>query len=396
MLAMDVDNFKAINDTRGHPFGDQVITRVAEVCQRRLRVTDVIARLGGDEFEVLLPGVGVAEAELVAWSLLEAVREQVPIDLLGEPRSVTASIGIATFDRNTSSDEEQLLREADIALYDAKDSGRNCVRLYSPAQDRQNRLHARLSWAERIRRALDEDRMVLHAQPIVSLNGCQVPWHELLLRMRDPGGELIPPATFIYIAERFDLAHRIDRWVLHEAVGLLARLQRGTPDARIGINLSATFITDPDLPDLVSAELESAGADGRGLCLEITETAAITNIDQARVLASQLSQLGCQLALDDFGSGFSSFFYLKYLTADYLKIDGEFVHNLAEDGTNQLVVRSLVDIARGLGKHTIAEHVEDRHTCELLRTYGVDYAQGFLIAKPKPLRDVDLALRQTV
>jgi diguanylate cyclase (GGDEF)-like protein/PAS domain S-box-containing protein len=390
VLALDLDHFKDVNDSLGHSLGDQVITEVGQICRRRLRSTDVAARLGGDEFAVLLPNLDADQAELVAVSLLEAIRSQDHLDLPGGPRRVTASVGIADLGESGQSSAEQLMGRADIALYDAKDAGRDCARLYDPARTRQQRMHARLSWAERIRQALDHDRLVLHAQPILSLTGDSSPWHELLLRMRGEDDELIPPGTFVYIAERFDLARRLDRWVLHEAVDLLAREQHAGRSIRLGVNLSATSVTDPGMPAAIADELGRAGVDGAGLRLEVTETAAITNIDQARHFAAEVTGLGCGLALDDFGSGFATFHYLKKLDFDFLKIDGEFIQNLAEDKANQLIVASAVQIARGLGKHTVAEFVEDARTLQLLRDIGVDYAQGFHIARPRPILEIDL------
>ena len=232
---------------------------------------------------------------------------------------------------------------------------------------------------------------MLHAQPILPLNGDTVPRHELLLRMVGDNGELISPGLFLSPAERMDLIGEIDRWVLCQAIRLLAEEQRAGHDIRLEVNISAKSVSDPDLADVIQRELEETGADGCGLCVEITETAAIVNLERAKRFAARLSELGCQFALDDFGAGFASFYYLKHLSFDYLKIDGEFVSGIARSHTDQLVVRSLVEIARGLGKRTIAEFVEDSESLELLREYGVDYAQGFYVGKPKPLAEVDLS-----
>jgi EAL domain-containing protein (putative c-di-GMP-specific phosphodiesterase class I) len=209
--------------------------------------------------------------------------------------------------------------------------------------------------------------------------------------MVDEHGELIPPGVFLYIAERIGLIGEIDRWVLRDAIGLLGREQRRGTDIRLEVNLSGISITDDDLPGVIADELEAAGADAHGLCIEVTETAAIVNVQQAKSFAAQLTELGCEFALDDFGAGFASFYYLKHLAFDYLKIDGEFIQNMVEDPTDRLVVQSLVNIANGLNKATIAEFVGDRETLELLRSYGVDYAQGFHVGKPKPLAETNLA-----
>ncbi len=390
VLAIDLDHFKYVNDTLGHSVGDELISRAGNIFRNRLRNTDVIARLGGDEFAVILPGADEQEALLVGENLLSALRDEGRLPTAaGHASRVTASIGIALLERQPLTSGE-LLVEADIAMYDAKEAGRDRVGVYDSAQDRQERMQARLTWADRIRDALEENRFVLHAQPILPLCGDQIPRHELLIRMRGEGDDLIPPGTFLYIGERFDLIQQIDRWVLGEAISLLAAEKQAGRDLHLEVNLSAKSVTDPTLAGFVAEQLEHAGIDGRGLCVEVTETAAIVNIDRAKRFAHRLAELGCEFALDDFGAGFASFYYLKHMVFDYVKIDGEFIHNLSESHVNQLVVRSVVDIARGLGKRTIAEFVGDRESFELLKRYGVDYAQGFYIATPQPLEALDL------
>ncbi len=252
-------------------------------------------------------------------------------------------------------------------MYDAKEAGRDCVAVYSATEGREGRMKARLTWADRIRRALEEDAFVLHAQPILSLKGDPVPRHELLLRMVGESGELIAPGVFLSIAERMDLIQEIDRWVLREASRLLGREQRAGRTVVLEVNVSAKSIGDPELPVVIANALQAAGADGAGLCLEVTETAAIVNVERAKRFAASVAELGCAVALDDFGAGFSSFYYLKHLPFDYLKIDGEFIQGICDGRTDQLVVNSLVEIAHGLGKYTIAEFVADGETLELLR-----------------------------
>jgi EAL domain-containing protein (putative c-di-GMP-specific phosphodiesterase class I) len=249
-----------------------------------------------------------------------------------------------------------------------------------------------MTWADRIRDALVDDAFVLYAQPVMSLGADPVPRSELLLRMMGEGGDVIPPASFLYIAERFDLIQEIDRWVVSHAIELLSEEQAAGREVVLCVNLSAKSVVDPALPAHIAGELRAHGADGRGLCFEVTETAAVVNIDRARHFASLVAEMGCEFALDDFGAGFASFYYLKHLAFDLLKIDGEFVTDLATSRTNQLVVKAVVDIARGLGKRTIAEFVEDAETLELLRGMGVDYAQGFYVAKPAPLPLLQAAL----
>jgi diguanylate cyclase (GGDEF)-like protein/PAS domain S-box-containing protein len=382
LLALDLDNFKYVNDSMGHAVGDDLIARVGELLRARLRKSDVIARLGGDEFAVILPQVDEAQARTVADGLLEAVRADGDLRVGGHDHRITFSIGIAMFDHRAEATTGKLLVEADIAMYDAKEAGRDRAMLYDATHHRHESMHARLTWADRIRGALDNDGFVLHAQPIVSLEPDPAPRYELLIRMKGENGELIQPGTFLYVAERFELVQQIDRWVVRSAVALLAEEQKAGRDVRFEVNLSAKSVTDPDFPGFIERELLEAEIDPGRLCFEVTETAAIVNVDRAKTFAKRIASLGCQFALDDFGAGFASFYYLKHLHFDYLKIDGEFVRDLVGSRTNQLVVRSVVDIARGLGKQTIAEFVEDDETLAILRDYGVDFAQGFGIAKP--------------
>jgi diguanylate cyclase (GGDEF)-like protein/PAS domain S-box-containing protein len=393
ILAIDLDDFKYINDSLGHSIGDELIVRVGQALQTRLRRTDVLARLGGDEFAVVLPRVDEGAALEVAESLLEAVGE---VDLVGlggrGGGKVSASVGVALSDADADLTAEELLVEADIAMYDAKEAGRARAVVYDASEDREERMLSRMTWADRIRDALANDSFVLYAQPVLSLTGDPVPRSELLLRMCGENGDMIMPASFLYIAERFDLIQAIDRWVVSQAVRILAEEQDAGRDVVLCVNLSAKSVTDPGLPEHIASELHAHGASGSGLCFEVTETAAVVNVDRARQFARLVGELGCEFALDDFGAGFASFYYLKHLSFDLLKIDGEFVTDLTTSLTNQLVVKSVVDIARGLGKRTVAEFVQDARTLELLRGMGVDFAQGFHIAKPAPLPLVAAAL----
>jgi diguanylate cyclase (GGDEF)-like protein/PAS domain S-box-containing protein len=384
-LVLDIDRFKHINDTLGHNVGDELIVKVAQTLRTRLRDSDVLARLGGDEFAILLPRGGAAEATKVADAVLGAVRAQSVLTAAGRRRPITASIGIALFSDTERLTAEDLLVNADLAMYDAKEAGRDRAAIHSSQEGGTSRMKARITWAERIREALEEDRFTLYAQPIVNLSDGEVRQHELLLRMIDEGGEVIPPAAFIGIAERFDLMQEIDRWVVARAIRLMAEQRAAGRELVFEVNISGSSTGDPELLTIIERELAETGVDPVNLVLEVTETTAVANIPRAQQFAARLAELGCRFALDDFGAGFGSFYYLKHLPFDLLKIDGEFVRSCTTSTTDQLLIRAAVDIARGLGKKTIAEYVGDEATVELLRKLGVDFAQGFHIGRPGPL-----------
>ncbi len=394
VLVLDLDNFKYVNDTLGHSAGDELIVSVSALLRRRLRESDTLARIGGDEFAVILPDCTPRQAEAAANGLLATVREGMLEQHRGGRSS--ASIGVAPYSGNVEATGEELLVEADVAMYEAKERGRDRVECFEREESARSPLHGRLTWARRIEQALTEDGFELHAQPILSLGDDPTPRHELLVRMTGENGDLIPPAAFLGVAERFELIQSIDRWVVGQAIDLLAARQRVGDPVRLEINLSAKSVTDPDLPDFIEDRLRVAQVDPRGLIFEVTETAAIVNVDRAQLFAERLGEVGCGFALDDFGAGFASFYYLKHLDFDLLKIDGEFIRGLPDSRTNQLVVRSLVDLAQGLGKDTVAEFVGDEQTLELLRSFGVDYAQGFHVGRPVPIAEAGLVIPEAV
>jgi diguanylate cyclase (GGDEF)-like protein/PAS domain S-box-containing protein len=391
VVVLDLDGFKYVNDTLGHPVGDELMARLSGTLRAELRETDVIARLGGDEFGVILPEVSGPEATAVATKLLRAVeRDGIVADDVRHAR-VTASAGLALFTGTDGLSAEELLVEADIAMYDAKEAGRNRSAVHEREIAGPGRRLSRLSWLERIRTALAEDRFELHAQPIVALgDGDDAPTFELLLRMRADDGELIAPAAFLPIAERFDLVQAIDRWVVGRAVALVRREHAAGRPVTLSVNVSGRTMGDADFAGWLERLLTDTPVPAQRLIVEITETAAIVNLDRARALADTLRRLGCLLALDDFGAGFASFTYLKHLHFDVLKIDGEYVRGLRDNPTDRLVVEAVVAIARGLGTPSLAEFVADSDTLDAVRALGVDYAQGFHLGRPVP---IDEALR---
>ena len=385
VLFLDLDDFKYVNDTLGHSTGDEVISDLARVVRKRLRETDIFARLGGDEFAVLLPHTSVSEAETVSNSLLEAVRDGCALSP-GEGRRVTISVGITGFQEpGKDLTPDDILIDADVAMYAAKEAGKDRVAVASKAT--KERMRSRITWAERVRRAVQDGLFELYCQPIVKLANDSVSQWELLLRLPGDGGELILPAQFLYTAERSGLILDIDRWVLSQAMQLIAEQRDTGCEVRLEVNLSGRSVGDPELLTLIEHGLKDRAINPANLILEVTETAAIANMDRARAFATKLRALGCGFALDDFGAGFGSFYYLKHIPFDYVKIDGEFIRNLPSSSTDQLILDSIVQMSKGLGKYTIAEFVGDSETVQLLKEHGVDYAQGYHLGKPRPVSE---------
>ncbi len=383
LLFLDLDQFKYINDSLGHQAGDQMLRSLASLMRQMLREGDSIARLGGDEFAILLPHADAVQAEAVANKILDALRRHVEV-IDGRPIGITGSMGLALFPDHGRTAEE-LLAFADMAMYKVKDLGRNTYALYSPDEATREQLESKLTWERRIRDALENDGFVLYQQPILNLRRGSIRRYEALLRMKGPHGEVIMPGHFLPVAERFGLIHAIDRWVVREAIHQIARQHKTTPDYCLEVNLSAKAFADPELLPLIKREIEATGINPAFLVLEITETVAGADSMAGRSWIHSVRELGCEFALDDFGSGFSSFSYLKNLPVDYLKIDGSFIRNLAESPMDQELVRAMVQVARGLGRRTIAECVENSDTLMLLRDLGVDYAQGYHIGRPTPM-----------
>jgi diguanylate cyclase (GGDEF)-like protein len=397
VLLLDLDNFKYVNDSLGHRTGDAVIRSVADLLRGQLRETDVIARLGGDEFALLLPHATPEQAEGVARKLLETLRQHRAV-FRGHSLRLTTSIGVAVISDAGVQTSEEVMVEADVAVYEAKEGGRDRYCVYATPGDHPSEAENTLAWSERIRSAIDADRLTLHAQPILNLATNAISQYELLVRMIGPDGELLPPHAFLPSAERFGMVQEIDLWVTRNAIRLIDLHRRAGRELRLEVNLSGRTLGDPTLPRAIEAELAAVPIDPANLIFEVTETAAVLNMDEARHFASELERMGCHFALDDFGAGFGSFYYLKYLPLDFLKIDGDFIGDLAMNLTDQAMVQAIVDLSQRLGKATIAEFVGDQRTVELLRAYGVDYAQGYHVGAPQPIEElwVDLGVDEVV
>ena len=385
---LDLDQFKIINDTCGHIAGDELLRQLAQVLQTKVRSKDSLARLGGDEFGLLLYDCHIEDAVQVANVLLKTVEHHVFV-WGNNTFSVGASIGLvpvtASFRRVT-----QVLQAADAACYAAKDQGRNRIHVYQEDDTLVAQRHGEMQWVARVKRALNDNRFFLEAQPIVPLQSDKQADrrddkrnYELLVRMRDESGRVVPPGAFLPAVERYNLSQRLDRWVITTALQWIgthrARMDRVS---RIFINLSGDSVGDPQLQEFIRSALVELQAPPEKVGFEITETAAIGNLTRANQLISDLRQLGCAFSLDDFGSGVSSFAYLKALNVDFLKIDGLFIGNIVHDRIDYEMVRSITDIGHVMGKQVVAESVEHLEALEKLRLIGVDYVQGFAIGGP--------------
>ena len=385
ILLIDVDNFKTVNDTFGHMAGDDLLKGVAGLLKHRMRHTDTLARVGGDEFAMLLPQANADQATALAADFVKALDKQTAV-LANQSIHITASVGVASFDDLS---DVEVLACADVAMYGAKQAGRNRIVIYKPFSGDRDRGASRRSEADRIRQAVEEDQFLLYGQPILDLVTNEVSQYELLLRL--PGAESCEPLTpnsFLYVAERFGLILAIDNWVVRKAIALIAAYKRDGRRLTLNVNLSGKSIGDPKLAGFIKDALVKGGIDPACLVFELTETAAIANLQQARAFADRMHRCGCRLALDNFGAGLASFYYLKNFPFDYLKIDGEFIRRLSLNPVDQLVVQAIVCIAQGMGKKTVAEFVADADAICLLRDIGVDYAQGYHIGMPRPVAEV--------
>jgi diguanylate cyclase (GGDEF)-like protein len=379
LLFLDLDQFKFVNDLNGHQAGDALLLLVASSLKDSVRQSDVLARLGGDEFALVLPEADAEQAVFTANKLLHDLK-QVEFSAGGRRHRIACSIGIAMFPGH-GDNLNDLLANADMAMYQAKEAGGERWHMYAPDEQAKELLATRARWREQINQALLEDAFELHYQPIHDIRAGHVTRYETLVRMRDTRGELVFPDNFIPVAEQSGQIHQIDRWVIAKAIEQIGRSQ----DLVLSVNLSGRVLDDPSLLAWFHDELRNSGIDPARLVVEITETAAVANVQDAIAFMREIKALGCRFALDDFGSGFSSFTYLKQLPVDIVKIDGVFIQNLATSGDDQLFVKALTDVAKGLGKTTVAEFVENAETLALLRAFGVDYAQGYFIGRPSPI-----------
>jgi diguanylate cyclase (GGDEF)-like protein/PAS domain S-box-containing protein len=386
---MDLDRFKVVNDTCGHVAGDELLRQLGHLLQARVRSADVVARLGGDEFAILLQNCGLNDALQVANDVLKSIADFQFV--WGQNTfSLGVSIGLVAINSNFKR-LAQVMNAADTACYAAKDGGRNRVVVFREDEAALARERGESDWVARARRALADNRLFLEAQPIQPLapGSLEPPHYELLLRMRDDSGRAVPPGAFLPTVERCNLSVRYDRWVIGTALQWMqSHASAMGRVSRFFINLSRDSVIDPETGAFIRQAIAQAGFDPRRLGFEVAESIAIANLTRANQLFSELRRTGCTVSLDDFGSGVSSFAYLKALGADYLKIDGMFVGNISQDKVDYAMVRSIKDIGHVMGKKVIAESVENDAVLEKLREIGVDYAQGFGVGEPRPIDEI--------
>jgi diguanylate cyclase (GGDEF)-like protein/PAS domain S-box-containing protein len=383
---LDLDRFKVVNDTSGHLAGDSMLREVAKVLRDAVRDSDTVARLGGDEFGMLLIGCPLEKARQIADDVCRAVGDYRFV-WKDKIFNIGVSIGLVEISRESGTLEE-LFAAADSACYVAKKQGSGRVAVYSARDEALARHTGEIQWLQKLQSALKENRFQLYHQPIVPAYGQDGggPAMEVFVRLQDEAGHEVPPSEFVRAAERYRLMSLVDRWVVQTTLAALGRGAIPIPANRsVAINVSGQTLADVQFLEFVVECLDSTGVTPSQVCFEITETAVVANLDHARRFVGVLHGMGCQFALDDFGSGVGSFSNLKNLPMDYLKIDGSFMRNLARDSVNQAMVTAMIKLARTLNFKVIAEQVEDEAGLEAARRMGVDYIQGYVVGRPQLL-----------
>ncbi len=383
---LDLDQFKVVNDTCGHAAGDQLLKELSDEIRQTLRKSDIFARLGGDEFAVLLLHCSIDQATTVAENIRKLINDFC-FNWEGKSFHIGASIGLAKISHNENNADE-VLASADMACYAAKEDGRNRVHVYQDNDELLLRRRDEMSMVSAVRRALSEDRFELFAQSIVSTTDKDDCTHyEVLVRMKDEEGQYVLPYRFIPAAERYQLMSSIDRWVVHSSIMYLLN-KKDNKNFSLAINLSGQSINEDEFLQFVIDEINKYGVDASRICFEVTETAAVNNLSHAVTFIETLKNYKCRFSLDDFGTGVSSFEYLKRLPVDYLKIDGAFVKQMHENKIDRAMVKAINEVAEVMGMHTIAEFVENEAIYNILRDIGVNYAQGYWVSKPQPIENI--------
>lgn len=389
LMYLDLDQFKIVNDTCGHQAGDELLRQLSGKLQGIVRTSDTLARLGGDEFGVLLAGCPLPRAEHIAETLRDAVST---FRFVWQDKMFDIGVSIGLVPINAQSDNSaSLLSSVDAACYTAKDQGRNRVHVFEPGDEELVRRKGEMNWSQRVSQAIKDNRMVLYYQKIMPISAAagDHAHFELLIRMLDEEGKLVPPMAFIPAAERYNMMNTLDRWVVETVLQKLSE-RTALGNTVCAINLSGQSLGDENMLDFILEQFGKTKVPAQHVCFEITETAAIANLRSALKLVGVLRELGCQFSLDDFGSGMSSFGYLKQLKVDYLKIDGSFVKQIMSSETDRAMVSSINNIGHVMGIKTIAECVEDEDMLNALREIGIDYVQGYHIHRPEPITGLEL------
>lgn len=382
LLLLDLDRFKDINDTSGHRAGDEALKLVANALTRITRFTDLVARLSGDEFAIIMPESDEDGAVTLSKKIL-AELSTIHLNYASVRHTISASIGIVNYPLQDATNNE-LIGFADLAMYRAKANGKGRYHVFSLDDQSREQLQKRVYWKQKIEEALQNHLFVLHYQPILNLNNNDIQHYEVLVRMRDPDTqEITLPGKFIEIAEEVGLIQSIDHYVLHHSIKKLGELQKQGAKVEFAINLSGAVVDTPVLLPYLKKLIKRFNVDPNALIFEVTETVAVSNLYQAKLMMTAIKALGCRFSLDDFGVGFASFNYMRELPIDIIKIDGIFIKDLDINKDDQLFVKALIDVAKGLGRQTIAEYVENEAIFDILKGYGVDFAQGFYIGKPQ-------------
>ncbi|MCU7836412.1 MAG: EAL domain-containing protein [gamma proteobacterium symbiont of Taylorina sp.] len=385
LFYLDLDQFKIINDTQGHKMGDQLLIQVANVLKSQLnRESDLLCRLGGDEFAIVTPITEIQGTVSLAGKINQLIYN---LEFNNIAHQVGFSIGVSIYPEHGNSIYE-LLSNADLAMYKAKESGFNQYHIYDPNNNYHQELNKKLEWKQLIEKTIAEKQLTLYYQPILNLHTQVISHYECLLRIIKENGEVMGPVDFIQYAEELGLIETIDILVIKLAIEQHIELQKKNKShLKLAINLSGRSINNDKVKAEIKSSLKNPEVCSEKIIFEITETSAVTNFSSAQIFISEIRALGCQVALDDFGTGFSSFYYLKNMSFDYIKIDGAFIKRIETDKEDKIFVKALSDVARALGKKTIAEFVETENIIDILKELKIDYAQGYHISKPLPAID---------
>ncbi|MCE3253121.1 MAG: histidine kinase [Cellvibrio sp.] len=383
LVYLDLDHFKVINDTFGHQKGDEVLREMSHLLSKRIRGADILCRLGGDEFAILLRDIQASEAHEFARSIQQIIGE-FSFQMHEQRVNLGSSIGLTLIDGSTNNAEEHLMR-ADIALYVAKGRGRNLIHQYDPLDSESDELRHSINMSQKVRKAIADDRMTLYFQPIFDVKNNKVSYYEALVRLIETDGRIIGPNNFIPALEAAGEMHLLDRWIIKLAI---SQLKEHPELIHIAINLSAQAFKDDNLVPIILENLKESGVNPKRITFELTESASLFNLQITQRVIAELHKLGCSFSVDDFGSGFSSFAYLKDLPADYIKLDGSFIQNLHRDKIDQTLVKSMIQVIQALGKKAVAEYVENEAILEILKTMGIDLVQGYHIGHPLPIEEL--------